>query len=623
MSTHALGLKVAGWQLAFSSFTIALIYLLPKRLLLVPLAVDRVAPPYWAFGLLIVAALSSAAVGFSIVWARRTALDPIFAGERSIDLRALAKLNDDPWNVANAWAFIEIVALMIGLVGLRPSGGTLLAALPLGLFASVLILAASLPLLVVVRREFVRVMELVPPDIMGDVIDAQVRSGHLRGRTSRRLLAAIVTPVGFVGIGSALIAGSHVGHFETNAEQSTLQTVAESILDPRNASETDLASVSRARAQLAKLGYETHLYLDAGGPSVERRDEAGTTRLRIPFESGGVEFEYPTRAPWPVDFRAIIISLTALLCAGYVGLELGARLSRDLRVANRGVRTLGTDAALEGTRVMRPARFLAVAELGSAIELLSDRFRTFAQAQELSIDSREAATRARGRFFASVSHDLKSPLNAILGFAELTKRDVLTTESQRESLNLILQGGSELLALIETILDAARIEAGQLTLDFVEVDLDQLIEDALEKANDLSTLSKSQVFLDISADTPALVVDRLRFSQALGTFIAHAKRTAERDHLRILVDAEPRADRPTLRRRKITIFIEVPSTRFSAQELEAMLSPEIHPGQHRGMALALRLAKSIIELHGGTVNVTGRTVSEPAFAIQMRARAGG
>src|SRR5262249_56857985 len=101
--------------------------------------------------------------------------------------------------------------------------------------------------------------------------------------------------------------------------------------------------------------------------------------------------------------------------------------------------------------------------LERAIELLAERFRVFARAQERAILAREAGTRTRGLFFASVSHDLKSPLNAILGFAELVRQDTLTP-GQAESLEVIDRRGRELLALIETILDAARVEAGQLAL---------------------------------------------------------------------------------------------------------------------------------------------------------------
>lgn len=278
---------------------------------------------------------------------------------------------------------------------------------------------------------------------------------------------------------------------------------------------------------------------------------------------------------------------------------------------------LGTDAALEGTRVMRPARFKAVAELSRAIEKLSDRFRQFAQAQSRAVEAREAATRSRGRFFASVSHDLKSPLNAILGFAEITRADPEVNAQQRESLDMILRRGRELLILVETILDAARVEAGQLHLEFVDLKIGDLLELALSKASDLTPDSTIVTHLDLPDEVPDVSADRLRLPHALSTFIAHSRRTAERNSLRVLVERDDKPERPTLKKRKITIHIEIPSSRFSARDLEGMLHPETHPGQHRGLSLALRLAKSVVELHGGQVTVTGRTVLEPAFAITL------
>src|SRR5205814_7711666 len=114
------------------------------------------------------------------------------------------------------------------------------------------------------------------------------------------------------------------------------------------------------------------------------------------------------------------------------------------------VRMLGTEVVLRGSmEIARPARFEVVARLGRAIEVLAERFRVFAAAHERALEARETAQRMRGLLFASVSHDLKSPLNAILGFAEIVGREPLSP-AQKESLLLIETRGRELLALIET-----------------------------------------------------------------------------------------------------------------------------------------------------------------------------
>jgi signal transduction histidine kinase len=614
---RAFALKVVLWQLAFSVVLVAGSATAVPRLMVLRTGVARAATA-WLASTLSAGCFVALALTGALLLQRRSLVQSIVRASGAIDQLLLPRLNDDPWWIANSWVLSQ--AVVLGLSGFFAAPGSLndTTLFSLCFFSITLAAAASLSLLIAVRGQFVRVLELVPPEVMHDVIDAQVRTGHLRGRTSRRLLAAIVTPVALLGIGSALLVGSHVAAYDEGATERTLAVTGRATLVPAPGENPESPAIGQAQAALARRGFLSR-FISTEGRGVAP-DLPGVVLVRLPGRV--LKFEYGSDGSWPIDWKAIVLGAAALLSAGYVGLELSGRLSLDLRAANRSVRTLGTEAALEGTRVMRPARYRAVAELTHSVEQLSDRFRMFAQAQERSISSREAATRTRGRFFAKFSHDLKSPLNAILGFAELTKRDPGTTVAQKESLDLILRGGNELLALVETILDAARVEAGQLNLDFVDVALGPMLDDAVQKAEDLSGVPSRRFRVELSPDAPPLVLDPRRFPQALATFIAHAGRIAEREEIRILVSSEPAQERPNLRRRKVQIFIEVPSSQFSAQELEALLSPETHPGQHRGMALALRLAKSIVELHGGTVSVAGRTVSEPAFVVQMRARPG-
>lgn len=626
MKPYQLANRVVGWQVAFSTGSALALYFLMPALLLLAEDERRTASLTLSLAVLVGGCLSIAQ-GWSLVWARRrllTTLTERYAhSHHHIDL---PKLNDDPWHIVNAWLYSGIAAVVLSMTLLRPSSIPPQSALTLAVFSGIILAAGSLPLFLVVRRDFVRLMELVPPDVMAEVIDAQVRTGRLRGKTSRRLLAAMATPVAFLAIGNALISGAHVRAVEQTLRSQSAQDVVSAVLSPTDA-ESELGispgqtSVATLGA-LSKAGFRVQVTPDRT-PHTQSEVRHGIVNMQVPLgqaSTGHVLF-YGTTA-WAVSPRAIPIALLALIAALWVGIALARLLSGDLRMANHGVRMLGTDAALEGTRVMRPARFRAVADLGTAIESLAHRFRLFAKAQEKSIAARSAATKARGRFFASVSHDLKSPLNAILGFAELTRRDPMTNNAQRESLETIVQRGSELLTLIETILDAARVEAGQLHLDMEDVDVVAVLEESLDKARTLTAERDVFVRLDVPEDVPKVTVDRLRFSQAIATFIGHARRTAERDDMRILVETEPRAEKRTLGRRKVSIYIEIPSARFSAADLGGMLNPETHPGQHRGLSLALRLAKSVVELHGGRVAVTGRTVKEPAFAIFIHGRPG-
>lgn len=624
MSPQKLATRVVGWQVAFSAISALALHSLLPFFLLLPGEEGRMASLSLSLAVLIAGSLSIAQ-GWTLVWARRHLLESLTDKDKRSDHQIeLPKLNDDPWHIVNAWLYSSIGAVALSMTALRPNAIPPSNALTLGLFATIILAAASLPLLMLVRRDFVRLMEQVPPQIMAEIVDAQVRSGQLRGRTSRRLLAALATPVAFLAIGSALIAGAHVRSLDESSRRDTAQSVITAVLSPSPQEQEDneeLPGTLGAIGVLSHAGYSVQLH-EEPAEQVGISTRQGIVAMKLPLGAASGQITFYSTSAWAVSWHAIPVALAALLGASWIGVMLARLLSRDLRMANHGVRMLGTDAALEGTRVMKPARFRAVAELGTAIELLANRFRQFAQAQEKSITAKESATRARGRFFASVSHDLKSPLNAILGFAELTRRDPITNESQRESLDMIIQRGRELLSLIETILDAARVEAGQLHLDIQDICVADLLEKSLDKAIDLTSDADVLTRLDCPDDVPLVAVDPLRFSQALATFLAHARRTAERGSMRVLVEVEPRSERPSLRKRKVTLHIEIPSTAFSATDLEGMLHPEQHPGQHRGLSLALRLARSVIALHGGQVTVTGRTVQEPAFAIVLRGRPG-
>src|SRR5690606_19288363 len=300
-----------------------------------------------------------------------------------------------------------------------------------------------------------------------------------------------------------------------------------------------------------------------------------------------------------------------VLFAAAAGALLGRELLLDLRFATASLRGLSTEALLRGdTPKVGPARFAPVGELTDSIGQLTERFREFARAQERAIDAREAAARMRGLFFASVSHDLKSPLNAILGFTELVRLEPLT-DGQRESLELIDRRGRELLALIETILDAARVEARQLALVVDDVELGELVDAAMLKARDLGGDSAVQIEVQVEDRAIALSVDLVRVARAIATLVGHALRTSDAPNA-VLLSAK-------LDGARVCIDIHIPSRRYSAAQLEALLDPSKTVGsrQHRGLALGLGVVRSVIQLRGGSVRGLAR-LSEPSSSSGPR-----
>jgi signal transduction histidine kinase len=522
----------------------------------------------------------------------------------------LAQLTREPDRLTLGWALPSIVAPGLLMTVWPPPLIDLSTGISLSLLAAIIVAAASLPLLVLVRASVVRVLELAPPEAMRDVVEMSEQRGPMRQRIVRRLLVAVVTPVGFVAVGSALIANAHLRRADERQREETARAVARAAFE-QGPGVVAGAGLDDALERAASLGFVGHMNDFAANYRVERK-EGGVATLTAPLDQGSVDVRFSGSTVAVFGVPSVIIALLAVLAAWLAGTRLGRALGDDLHSATLGVRLLGTEAVLGGSpRLMAPTRFRAVAELERAIERLAGRFSVFAKAQEHAIRARERAARMRGLFFASVSHDLKTPLNAILGFTELVRDTEMVTPGQVESLTLIERRGRELLALIETILDAARVEAGQLTLIPDPIPLPEIVAQAVEIGKNLASDARVDIVSHLESDLGALYVDRIRMARALGTFVGHAARSATRPvlHLRAVRDRDG----------GIRIDVEVATDRADIAELELLLDPRRKPGlgRHRGLALGLSVARSVVELHGGSVVVRAEHGQGPAFSITL------
>ena len=225
------------------------------------------------------------------------------------------------------------------------------------------------------------------------------------------------------------------------------------------------------------------------------------------------------------------------------------------------------------------------------------------RALRVALRQAEIANRMKATFLAAMSHELKTPLNAVLGFSEIIRDEVLGPvghDAYRDYAGDIHRSGTRLLSIINDVLDVSRLEGGLLTIDARPEDVQGLAEQAIKQARGI-TQDKRQIEIDVPADMPLLLVDPRRISQALGNLLANAlKFTPEAGQVRVVVTRT--ADGGAL------LMVEDTGIGMAEETVAAALEPfrQLDGSLARrfeGAGLGLSIAKALAELHGGSLSV--------------------
>ena len=213
----------------------------------------------------------------------------------------------------------------------------------------------------------------------------------------------------------------------------------------------------------------------------------------------------------------------------------------------------------------------------------------------------EKANLAKSEFLSSMSHELRSPLNAILGFGQLMESDSPPpTPSQKESIAQILQAGWHLLKLINEILDLAKVESGQVPLSREPV----LLAEVMPECQGMVESQAQQRGIKLTFprfDIPYFVhADRTRLKQVLINLLSNAiKYNREQGTVEVKCTAS------TLVR--IRISIKDSGVGLSPEQLAQLFQPFNRLGQEaggeEGTGIGLVVAKRLVELMGGTIGV--------------------
>ena len=215
------------------------------------------------------------------------------------------------------------------------------------------------------------------------------------------------------------------------------------------------------------------------------------------------------------------------------------------------------------------------------------------------------ASRAKTEFLANMSHDLRTPLNGIIGFTELIldgKCGSVTVE-QKEYLNDIISCTHQLLAMINELLDIARIESGKMQFQPKYVDVSRTLKQSVDIFGTLMVNKNISLEIEIDPSVNHLVIDPTKFRQVIYNYVSNAfKYTHPGGHITIRVYRE-KANFFRLEVEDTGIGIhrkDIPKLFKGFQQLD---KDSLNLEEHTSTGLGLALTRQIVEAQGGRVGV--------------------
>ena len=154
-------------------------------------------------------------------------------------------------------------------------------------------------------------------------------------------------------------------------------------------------------------------------------------------------------------------------------------------------------------------------------------------------EAAEAATHAKSEFLTSMSHELRTPLNGVLGYAQLLQRDRSLNAAQREALEAIARCGSQLLDLINDVLDLSKIEAGRLDIEAGPTDLARLLIDLKFVVGEAADRKGLALTTFVDPEIPkSVILDGRRLRQVLLNLLGNAIKFTEAGEVRLTISRE-------------------------------------------------------------------------------------
>ena len=324
-----------------------------------------------------------------------------------------------------------------------------------------------------------------------------------------------------------------------------------------------------------------------------------------------------------IKTERIDICLLDVMMPGMDGFEVCHRIKSDeeygaipvvmiTALSDKASRIKGIEAGAEDfiSKPFDSVEVLARIKMLLHVKLLNDQLKN-------ATSVAEKANLAKSEFLSGMSHELRSPLNAILGFAQLMETDSPPpTPFQKESIVQILRAGWHLLTLINEILDLAKVESRQVPLSEEPVSLAEVIDECRDMVEPLAQQHGVRLILPGSAIPFVVLADRIRVKQVLINLLTNASKYNTTQGTIEVKCAESTPGR-------IRVSISDTGAGLGPEQLAQLFQPFNRLGQEggaeEGTGIGLVVSKHLVELMGGEIGVESSIGAGSVFWFELPA----